>query len=147
MIIENATAPRRKIPSDLGVRNTSAWVLQPTVNPRNMVAVSMMADWAVFDTQIAGDFSVGSSCIFHSHRLRCHFCQNYEPVSKKENQPAAGCIRCFGSTGLCPRSSFDGTQRRSHKLFADARHGLQLIRSDRLGHLRRDSVEFLHLES
>ena len=42
--IEKATAPRQKIPSALGVRNTSAWVLQPTVKPRSIVAVSMMAD-------------------------------------------------------------------------------------------------------
>ena len=45
--MENATAPRKNMPRDFGVRNTSAWVLQPTVKPRNMVAVSMMADWAV----------------------------------------------------------------------------------------------------
>ena len=42
--MENATAPRKKIPRDLGVRKTSAWVLQPTVKPRKIVAVSMMAD-------------------------------------------------------------------------------------------------------
>ena len=45
--IENATAPRKKIPNALGVKNTSAWVLQPTVNPKKIVAVSMMADCAV----------------------------------------------------------------------------------------------------
>ena len=42
--IEKATAPRKKIPRALGVKNTSAWVLQPTVKPRNIVAVSMIAD-------------------------------------------------------------------------------------------------------
>ena len=46
--MEKATAPKKKIPRALGVKNTSAWVLQPTVKPRNIVAVSMMADWAVF---------------------------------------------------------------------------------------------------
>ena len=50
--MEKATAPRKKIPRDLGVRKTSAWVLQPTVKPRKMVAVSMIADWAVLASRL-----------------------------------------------------------------------------------------------
>ena len=46
-----ATAPKKKIPTDLVVKNTSAWVLAPTVNPRNIVAVSMIAVRAVHDGQ------------------------------------------------------------------------------------------------
>ena len=45
--MEKEMDPRKKILKALGVKNTSPWVLQPTVNPRNMVAVSMMADCAV----------------------------------------------------------------------------------------------------
>ena len=45
--MENATDPRRKIPRDLTVKKTSAWVLAPTVNPRKIVAVSIMEELAV----------------------------------------------------------------------------------------------------
>ena len=37
----NATAPSKKIPTDLGLRKTSPWVDAPTVKPRKIVAVSM----------------------------------------------------------------------------------------------------------
>lgn len=42
-----ATAPNAKMPMDFVVRNTSAWVEAPTVNPKKMVAVSIMAVRAV----------------------------------------------------------------------------------------------------
>lgn len=56
--IEKAMEPRKNIPRDLGVRKTSAWVLQPTVNPKKMVAVSMMADCAVLARRLTTPHSL-----------------------------------------------------------------------------------------
>jgi len=44
----NATAPSKKIPTDFPVKNTSPWVLAPTVNPRKIVAISIMEVRAVW---------------------------------------------------------------------------------------------------
>jgi len=44
----NATAPSKKIPTDFGVKNTSPWVLAPTVKPKSIVAVSIIAVRAVW---------------------------------------------------------------------------------------------------